>query len=263
MVPTLSSFCTCAEFSRIGLTIAQAVKVELNKKATKPSYKLQLDLGAALIEEHKKLYKKPVYSSSAQLCSNHCIEDLTGQQMLTVINFPRKQIGTSMSDCLTTGVLKESADEQEKRDSTVFVKPSTVVPLGSKVSLLAEKECFQTNPRDIVWTDFLKLDFRIGTLAACDYLKPITEEINQVLFAIELGELGSRTCIARLSLENGMNLIGKQVLVLTNLDPVSKEELFSLEDYKPCGEEVVLCTVDGGKAVLEPGKLVENGLKLA
>ena len=246
------------EFQKICFTVGRAVEVKPNPSALIPAYLIRLNLGQCLSGEHKALYKKDVYTSSAQLCTNHRVEDIRDQLLLTVINFPRKQVGKNMSDCLVTGVQKETQNKDEKRESTVFVRPSSPIELGSRVTLLATEEFLLTNPRDLNWPEFLLADLRIGTLEGFQELIPVSENINKVFFNINLGELGVRTCIAMLNNEvNPESFISKQVMVLTNLDEASKIEYFSAT-----GDEVILCTF-AGKVVLEPGISVDNGFKLA
>lgn len=257
MTPTCVSY---QAFRMVFLTIGEARQVKTNKSATLPAYLIKLIFNQELICQHTALYKKNEYSSSAQLCSRHTIDEIQGQQLLTVINFPRKQVGKHMSDCLVTGVQKECSNLQEKKESTVFIKPSSVIELGARVGLLAEEELITENPRDIEFWNFLSLDLRIGTLEECQELQEIKEAVNQVFYRINLGdELGTRRCIARLHATTPPEaFVGKQVLVLTNLDLESKEQLFGVAN----GEEVILCTV-AGVSILEPAIPVENGYKLA
>jgi hypothetical protein len=63
-------------------TIAKPTKVILNKKARIPAYLLSLGLSPELLEEHKTLYKKDVYSSSAQITNQHTTEELEGSLLL-------------------------------------------------------------------------------------------------------------------------------------------------------------------------------------
>lgn len=259
--------CNYQAFRNVFLTVALAAEVKLNPSATIPAYLTKLNLGEALIAEHEALHKKKVYTSSAQLTSNHRLEDIVDKLMLVVLNFPRKQIGKNMSDCLITGVQRETSNVEAKRNSTVFMTPSNVVQLGARVGLLAEDELIEMNPRDLRWEDFLRLDLRIATLEECQAMYSVTESINQVLFRINLGDQ-MKSCIARLHVESDVgSLIGKQALVLNNLDTESKAQLFSLtgeeeQTYTPAGDEAILCTI-GGRVVLEPAIPVDNGFKLA
>lgn len=95
---TMSSTVSFSHFSRCLFTIgtssmythrsaltcilARPAKVVLNKKARIPAYLLSLELSPELLEEHKSLFKKDVYSSSAQITNQHTIEDLEGAQIL-------------------------------------------------------------------------------------------------------------------------------------------------------------------------------------
>src|ERR1700720_2163542 len=95
---------------------AKAIKITPNLKARIPSYLLNLALSPSLHTEHQTLHKKPYYTSSAQLTAQHTIADLEGANLLVLINFPRKQIGPKMSDCLVTGVLPVEVEPELKRE---------------------------------------------------------------------------------------------------------------------------------------------------
>ena len=246
------------DFQKVFFTVGQAAGVKVNPSASIPAYLIELRLNNTLMSDHETKHKKKVYTSSAQLCANHEASDILGRNLLTVINFPRKQIGKMMSDCLITGVQNDSNIPEEKRMSTVFMTPSSPVELGSRVGLLAREEFLAENPRDLSWGEFFTLDLRIGAIIDCQALIPMTETINKVVFSIDLGKFGLKTCVAMLSSEiSPESLLGRQVLVLTNLDESSKVELFG-----DAGLETVLCTI-GGKVLLQPAIAVENGFKLA
>jgi tRNA-binding protein len=64
--------------------------------------------------------------SSAQITKHYTKEELPGRQILGVVNFPKKQIATFMSEFLVTGL----ADENGDIVLTAIDKP---VPNGSKL----------------------------------------------------------------------------------------------------------------------------------
>lgn len=252
-----------ADFQKIGLTIAKVVHIQTNSKAKIPSYLLQLDLGKALLKEHKENYKKDAYFSSAQLCSNHTLSDLQGQLLLCVYNFARKQIGTMMSDCLTTGVQAPMGTYEEKRQTTVFIRPSSNVSLGSRIELLGSEEVYTTNKRDLSWSEFESLDLRIGTLSQCkietnEEKTSQNHSLQKIRMQVDLGTLGIRSGIGLITNDlDEKTLEGKQVLVLTNLCKDDLAQMFGSQE-----STVVLCTI-AGRAVLEPAKKVDNGYRLA
>jgi hypothetical protein len=58
--------------------------VELNPKARLPAYSFSLTFSPELLEEHRAMYKKTSYSSSAQLTSQHSPEELEAALVLLV-----------------------------------------------------------------------------------------------------------------------------------------------------------------------------------
>ncbi len=62
-------------------------------EARKPAYQLTIDFGNEI----------GLKKTSAQITKRYAKEDLIGKQIVAVVNFPRKQIGTFMSECLVLG----------------------------------------------------------------------------------------------------------------------------------------------------------------
>lgn len=64
--------------------------------------------------------------SSAQVTDLYDADALLGKQVVAVINFPPKQIGPFMSECLVTGFYREDG-------AVVLCIPDQEVPNGAKL----------------------------------------------------------------------------------------------------------------------------------
>ena len=82
-----------------------------------PAYKLLVDFGPDI--GRKK--------SSAQITDLYKLGDLVGKQVVAVVNFPPKQIGPFMSECLVTGFHRED-------NKVVLATVDSEVPNGAKLS---------------------------------------------------------------------------------------------------------------------------------
>lgn len=81
------------DFQRVELRVGTIVEVEEFPEARNPAYKLKIDFGGDL----------GIKKSSAQITDLYTLESLKGKQVVAVVNFPPKQIGPVMSECLVTG----------------------------------------------------------------------------------------------------------------------------------------------------------------
>ena len=104
------------DFLRVELRVGRIVEARPFPEARKPAYVLQVDFGAEL----------GVRKSSAQITDHYTPEALIGRLVVGVVNFPRKQIGPLMSECLVTGF-------HNAHGEVVLCVPDGDVPPGTKL----------------------------------------------------------------------------------------------------------------------------------
>ena len=104
------------DFLKVELRVGRILSAETFAQARKPAYVLQVDFGPEL----------GVRKSSAQVTTHYTPEQLVGRQLVAVVNFPRKQIGPLMSECLVTGF--HDADGAVR-----LCVPDQDVPLGPRL----------------------------------------------------------------------------------------------------------------------------------
>ncbi|OGY25874.1 MAG: hypothetical protein A2864_00165 [Candidatus Woykebacteria bacterium RIFCSPHIGHO2_01_FULL_39_12] len=104
------------DFEKVDIRVGKILKVEEFPEARKPAYKLEIDFGKEI----------GIKRSSARIVDLYKKEELEGSLVLAVVNFPPKQIGPFISECLTLGV----PDEEGR---VVLVRSDKDAPLGSKL----------------------------------------------------------------------------------------------------------------------------------
>lgn len=90
---------TWSDFEKVHLCVGTVLAAEDLPNARKPAYVLTIDFGPHGVKR-----------SSAQITTHYMKEDLVGRQVVAVINFPPKQVGSVMSECLVTGFADAHGD---------------------------------------------------------------------------------------------------------------------------------------------------------
>ena len=104
------------DFLKVELRVGRVLSAEPFPQARKPAYILHVDFGPDL----------GVRKSSAQITVHYMPEELVGRLVVAVVNFPHKQIGPLMSECLVTGF--HDAD-----GAVALCVPDKDVPLGTRL----------------------------------------------------------------------------------------------------------------------------------
>ncbi|RYY00443.1 MAG: tRNA-binding protein [Gammaproteobacteria bacterium] len=107
---------TWADFEKIDIRVGTIIEAKEFPKAKKPAFQLNIDFGPEL----------GIKRSSAQITKFYSIEDLHGQQVVAVVNFPPKNIAGFISECLVLGVYDENKD-------VVLLSPKSPVTAGMKI----------------------------------------------------------------------------------------------------------------------------------
>ena len=88
------------EFERVEMRVGTILEVNDFPEARKPAYQLTIDFGSEI----------GIRKTSAQITKRYQKEDLLNRQIVAVVNFPKKQIGKFMSECLVLGAVGADGD---------------------------------------------------------------------------------------------------------------------------------------------------------
>lgn len=89
---------TWSDFEKVEMRVGTILEAVDFPEARMPAYQLTIDFGSDI----------GIKKSSAQLTYRYSKEDLVGKQIIAVVNFPKKQIGKFMSECLILGSVNEN-----------------------------------------------------------------------------------------------------------------------------------------------------------
>lgn len=104
------------DFIKVDIRVGTIIEVKDFPEARNPAFKLKVDFGEEI----------GIKKTSAQITDLYVKEKLLGKQVLAVINFPPKQIGSFMSECLVTGL-------HQNDGSVVLSTVDKQVPNGAKL----------------------------------------------------------------------------------------------------------------------------------
>ena len=107
---------TWDDFAKVELRVGRVICAKEFPEARKPAYILEIDFGEEI----------GIRKSSAQVTDLYQAEALIGKLVVGVVNFPKKQIGPLMSECLVTGFYNDSGE-------VALCVPDQDVPLGAKL----------------------------------------------------------------------------------------------------------------------------------
>jgi len=106
---------TWDDFTKVDLRVGKIVAAKEFKEARRPAYILHVDFGEEI----------GVLKSSAQITDMYAVNEIVGKRVVGVVNFPPKQIGPIMSECLVTGF--------HSGQGVALCVPDKSVPLGAKL----------------------------------------------------------------------------------------------------------------------------------
>lgn len=104
------------DFAKVELRVGRIVRAEVFPEARKPAYVLHVDFGEEIGTK----------KASAQITDLYEPAELEGKLVVAVVNFPKKQIGPLMSECLVTGF-------HDGQGRVALCVPDASVPLGTKL----------------------------------------------------------------------------------------------------------------------------------
>ena len=105
------------DFQKVELRVGTIIEAEDFPEARNPAFILKVDFGEVI----------GVKKSSARITDLYTKDSLIGRRVVAVTNFPPKQIGPIMSECLVTGFHREDG-------AVVLAVPDSDVANGSRLA---------------------------------------------------------------------------------------------------------------------------------
>jgi len=103
-------------FQQLDIRVGVVIRAEPFPEANKPAIKLWIDFG-----------QLGVLQSSAQITQRYQPEQLTGKQVVVIVNFPPRRVAGFKSECLVLGASNHQGD-------VVLIQPDTSVEPGWEIA---------------------------------------------------------------------------------------------------------------------------------
>lgn len=107
---------TFDDFLKVDIRVGTITEAREFPEARIPAYQLWVDFGEEL----------GIKKTSARITDNYTLEELTGRQVMAVVNFPPRQIGKFMSEILVLGVPDEN-------NHVTLIAPDKNIPNGGRL----------------------------------------------------------------------------------------------------------------------------------
>jgi tRNA-binding protein len=104
------------DFMKVDIRVGRIISAKVFPEARSPAYILEVDFGEEI----------GVLKSSAQITDLYKVDELVDRLVVAVVNFPRKQIGPLMSECLVTGF-------HDEKGRVALCVPELDVPVGTRL----------------------------------------------------------------------------------------------------------------------------------
>lgn len=104
-----------SDFEKVDMRVGTILTASDFPEARNPAYQLTIDFGSLGIKK-----------TSAQITKRYDKKELIGKQVIAVVNFPKKQIATFMSECLVLGIVGDDED-------VILLNPSAEARNGDRV----------------------------------------------------------------------------------------------------------------------------------
>lgn len=105
-----------SDFEKVDMRVGTILIASDFPEARNPAYQLTIDFGSLGIKK-----------TSAQITKRYDKKELIGKQIIAVVNFPKKQIATFLSECLVLGIVGDDSD-------VILLQPATDAKNGDRVS---------------------------------------------------------------------------------------------------------------------------------